>query len=232
MKIILFGASGMVGQGVLRECLLDPIVESVLSVGRSKTGQTHTKLREIEKKDFFKFESIQDLLIGYDACFFTLGTSAFGKTEQEYSRITFDITIAAATILAKNNPQMVFTYVTGAGCDSTEQGKMMWARVKGKTENTLLKLPFKAAYMFRPGMIRPMHGIKSKTKLYQFFLDVFGPILPLLQRLFPKQITTTELLGVAMLNSVRHGYSKSILETNDIYTLAHQNQSTKQRKSL
>ncbi len=163
MKVILFGATGMVGQGVLRECLLDPGVESVLAVGRSPTGQRNAKLREILHDNFFDFSAIESELTGFDACFFCLGVSSVGMSEQRYRHLTYDLTLAAATTLSKLNPGMVFIYVTGQGTDSTEQGRLMWARVKGKTENDLLKLPFKAAYMFRPAGIQPLHGIRSKT---------------------------------------------------------------------
>src|ERR1700716_2717253 len=163
MKVILFGATGMVGQGVLRECLLDAGVESVLVVGRSPTGQRHAKLREILHEKFMDFSAIESELRGYDACFFCLGVSSVGMNEERYRHLTYDITMAAATTLAKLNPGMVFTYVTGRGTDSTEQGPRMWARVKGKTENDLLKLPFKAAYMFPPGAIQPLHGARSTT---------------------------------------------------------------------
>jgi uncharacterized protein YbjT (DUF2867 family) len=161
MKVILFGATGMVGQGVLRECLLDATVESVLAVGRSLTGQRHAKLREILHDNFLDFSGVESQLAGYDACFFCLGVSSVGMSEERYRHLTYDMTMAAATTLSKLNPGMVFTYVTGAGTDSTEQGRVMWARVKGKTENDLLKLPFKAAYMFRPAGIQPLHGIRS-----------------------------------------------------------------------
>ncbi len=163
MKVILFGASGMVGQGVLRECLVDPGVASVLSVGRGPTGQQHAKLREIVHGNFTDFSTIETELSGYDACFFCLGVSSLGMDAERYRHLTYDITMAAATTLARLNPGMVFTYVTGRGTDSTEQGSLMWARVKGKTENDLLKLPFKAAYMFRPAGIQPLHGVRSKT---------------------------------------------------------------------
>ena len=163
MKVIIFGATGMVGQGVLRECLIDPGVESVLSVGRSPTGQQHPRLQEILHDNFFDFSAIEKRLTGYDACFFCLGVSSLGMDAERYRHPTYDLTMAAATTLAKLNPGMVFTYVTGRGTDSTEQGSLMWARVKGKTENDLLKLPFKAAYMFRPAGIQPLHGVRSKT---------------------------------------------------------------------
>ncbi len=169
MKVILFGATGMVGQGCLRECLLDTDVESVLAVGRSPTGQRHAKLREIVCDNFLDYSEIASQLAGYDACFFCLGVSSVGLSEGRYRHLTYDITLAAATALSKLNPRMVFVYVTGAGTDSTEQGRSMWARIKGKTENDLLKLPFKAAYMFRPGAIQPLYGIKSKTAWYQAY---------------------------------------------------------------
>ncbi len=166
MKVILFGATGMVGQGVLRECLLDPEVETVLAVGRSSTGQQHAKLQEILHKDLEDLSRIENKLSGYDACFFCLGVSSAGLNEQQYRRVTYDLTIAAAKVLVRLNPAMTFIYVSGAGTDSTERGRMMWARVKGQTENALLQMPFRAAYMFRPAYIQPLHGIKTRTRWY------------------------------------------------------------------
>lgn len=220
MKILLFGATGMVGQGVLRECLLDPDVQSVVSMGRSKTGQTHPKLREIVQPDMFDYSNIESQLTGFDACFFTLGITSIGMNEPEYKRITYDLTLAAATTLARLNPKMTFVYVSGAGTDSSEKGKVMWARIKGKTENALLALPFKASYMFRPGFIEPMHGIKSRTALYNFLLVVAKPLFPLLRALFPSQILTTESIGRAMLVVEERGAPKRILESRDIAVLA------------
>lgn len=208
----------MVGQGVLRECLLDPEVESVLVIGRSTTGQQHAKLREIVHKDLYDFSPIEPELRGLDACFFCLGVASAGMKEEDYRRVTYDITMAAAQTLLKLNPGMTFLFVSGAGTDSTEKGSAMWARVKGATENALLQMPFKAAYMFRPGFIQPLHGIKSKTKLYRFFYAISGPLFPLLRR-FPKYVTTTEQLGRAMLKVVRRGYPKPILESGDINSL-------------
>jgi uncharacterized protein YbjT (DUF2867 family) len=219
MKVILFGATGMVGQGVLRECLLDPDVDQILSIVRTPSGQQHAKLRELIHTDFFDYSAIESQLIGYDACFFSLGVSSAGMDEAKYKHLTYDLTLAAATTLARPNPKMTFLYVSGAGTDSTEHGRSMWARVKGKTENDLLKLPFRAAYMFRPGAIQPLHGIRSKTKLYQTFYTVLNPILPLLKSAFPKYITTTEQLGRAMLRVAKQGYPQHILETKDIDTL-------------
>jgi uncharacterized protein YbjT (DUF2867 family) len=220
MNVILFGATGMVGQGVLRECLLDPDVEYILFIVRTLSGQQHLKLRELVHTDFLDYSAIEPQLTGFDACFFSLGVSSADMDEAKYTHLTYDLTLAAATTLARLNPQMTFLYVSGAGTDSTEGGRIMWARVKGKTENALLKLPFRAAYMFRPGFIQPLHGIRSKTKLYQFFYTALHPILPLLKSAFPKSITTTEELGRAMLNVAKHGYPKPILEVPDIIRAA------------
>jgi uncharacterized protein YbjT (DUF2867 family) len=216
MKAILFGATGMVGQGVLRECLLDAGIEKVLSVGRSPTGQQHAKLSEIIQSDFFDYTNIESQLGGYDACFFCLGVSSIGMSEERYRHLTYDLTMAAATALARLNPGMVFTYVTGAGTDSTEGGRVMWARIKGKTENDLLKLPFKAAYMFRPGGIQPLHGIQSKTGWVQAIYVATSPLLSLLNRVAPKYMTTTEQLGRAMIKVARDGFAKPVLESTDI----------------
>jgi uncharacterized protein YbjT (DUF2867 family) len=216
MKVILFGATGMVGQGVLRECLLDADVESVLAVGRSPTGQRHAKLREIIHQNFLDYSAIQSELGGYDACFFCLGVSSVGMDEERYRHLTYDVTLAAAKTLATLNPGMVFVYVTGRGTDSSEQGGLMWARVKGKTENDLLKLPFKAAYMFRPAGIQPLHGIRSKTAWVQGIYAAAAPLLSLLNRVAPKYMTTTEQVGRAMIKVARNGYPKPVLESDDI----------------
>ena len=219
MKVILFGVTGMVGQGVLRECLLDGGVESVLAVGRSPAGQRHPKLREILHADFTEYSAIESQLAGYDACFFCLGVSSVGMGEQRYRHLTYDITLAAATILARLNPQMVFVYVSGQGTDSTEQGRLMWARLKGKTENDLRKLPLKAAYMFRPAAIQPLHGIRSKTTWIQAIYVVTAPLLSLLYRVAPKYVTTTEQIGRAMIKVARDGYPRPVLENEDINRL-------------
>ena len=219
MKVILFGANGMVGQGVLGECLLDPAVESVLVVGRSPTGQRHAKLREIIHDNFTDFSAIESQLTGYDACFFCLGVSSVGMTEQRYRHLTYDITIAAATTLARLNPGMVFTYVTGRGTDSSESGSLMWARIKGKTENDLLKLPFKAAYMFRPAGIQPLHGVRSKTGWVQAIYVATAPLLTFLNRVAPKYMTTSEQFGRAMIKVATDGYPKPVLESEDINRL-------------
>jgi uncharacterized protein YbjT (DUF2867 family) len=216
MKVIIFGATGMVGQGVLRECLLDAGVDNVLTVGRRPTGQSHRKLHEIAHDNFLDFSTVESQLADFDACFFCLGVSSIGMNEARYRHLTYDITLAAATTLARLNPGMVFTYVTGAGTDSTEQGRVMWARVKGKTENDLLKLPFKAAYMFRPAGIQPLHGIRSKTAWVQAAYVVTAPLLSLLTRVAPKYMTTTEQLGRAMIKVARQGFPKPVLESEDI----------------
>ena len=209
----------MVGQGVLRECLLDPGVDQILSIVRTPTDQQNPKLRELVHDDFFNYSEIAHQLTGFDTCFFALGVSSAGMDEAKYTHLTHDLTLAAATTLARLNPQMTFLYVSGAGTDSTERGRTMWARVKGRTENDLLKLPFRAAYMFRPGIIQPLHGIRSKTRIYQAFYNILNPILPLLKSAFPQAITNTEQLGRAMLNVARNGYPKPILESKDINCL-------------
>jgi uncharacterized protein YbjT (DUF2867 family) len=219
MKVVLFGASGMVGQGVLRECLLDPGVESVLAIGRSATGQHHAKLREIVRADLFDYSDVEADLAGYDACFFCLGVSSTGMSEEAYRRVTYDLTLAAAQALVRLDPGMTFIYVSGAGTDSSEHGRVMWARVKGATENALLRLPFKAAYMFRPGVIRPLHGARSKTRLYRALYLAAGPLLGALQALAPRHVTTTEQIGRAMLAAARNGAPRSVLETADINQL-------------
>ncbi len=212
MHVILFGTTGMVGQGVLRECLLDPRVEKVLSIGRSKTGQQHAKLEEADIRDFDSLD-----LAAYDACFFCLGVSSAGMSEEDYRRVTYDMTLDVAKKIA--TPKMTFIFVSGAGTDSTERGRTMWARVKGATENALLKLPFKAAYMFRPAVIQPLHGVKSRTTSYRVLYAITRPLLPLLKRMLPKYVTTTEQVGRAMINVAANGAPKAILESEDISRL-------------
>jgi uncharacterized protein YbjT (DUF2867 family) len=187
-----------------------------LSIVRNADGQKHAKLTELVHKDFFDYSAIQSQFIGYDACFYCAGPSAAGLTEQAYSHMTYDMTMAAAQTLAPLNPAMTFIYVSGAGTDTTEQGRTMWARVKGKTENALLRLPFKAAYMFRPGVIQPLHGIQSKTPSYRVFYALAKPIFPILKWLAPRHITTTEHLGRAMIRVAQNGFPNRILETTDI----------------
>lgn len=216
MKVILFGASGMVGQGVLRECLLDPDVNSVVSVGRSATGKSHPKLREVVRADLLDYSALEPELAGFDACFFCLGVSSAGMSEAEYRKVTYNITMAAATTLARLNPGMTFVFVSGAGTDSSERGRVMWARVKGEAENAVLRLPFKGAYVFRPAAIQPLHGITSRTTLYRAMYAVTSPVLPLLRALLPKYVTTTEQVGRAMLRVARNGATKRVLENDDI----------------
>jgi uncharacterized protein YbjT (DUF2867 family) len=219
VKVVLFGATGMVGQGVLRECLLDPGVTEVLAVGRTPTGQQHEKLRELVKPDLADLSADSAALTGYDACFFCLGVSSFGMSEADYRRLTYDLTLAAARLLARQNPNMTFIYVSGAGTDSTEKGRSMWARVKGQTENALLALPFRAAYMFRPGAIQPLHGVRSKTRLYRVLYVLAAPLIPILKTLFPGSLTTTERVGRAMIRAARDGAPKKLLENRDINAL-------------
>jgi uncharacterized protein YbjT (DUF2867 family) len=219
MKVLLFGATGMIGQGILRECLLDSEVTQVLTVGRSPSGRTHPKLQEILSQDFLDFSAIESELSGLDACFFCLGVTSAGLTEEAYRKVTYDVTLAAAQTLAKLNPQMTFIYISGAGADRTEVGRIMWARVKGQTENALLALSFKAVYLFRPGAIQPLHGITSRTRLYRILYALLNPFFPMLKRIAPDSFTTTEQLGRAMLHAARHGAPKTVLETKDINLL-------------
>jgi uncharacterized protein YbjT (DUF2867 family) len=220
MKAILFGASGMVGQGVLRECLASDAVASMLLVGRTPSGVTHPKVRELVKPDLYDYASVTGELSGYDACFFCLGVSASGMSETDYHKVTFDLTLAAARALRSENPGMTFIYVSGEGTDSTEKGRTMWARVKGKTENALLGLGFHGAYMFRPGLIRPLDGIKSKTAAYRAAYAVLGPLFPVVKALAPSHVTTTRNVGQAMIRVALHGYDKAVLENPDINSAA------------
>jgi uncharacterized protein YbjT (DUF2867 family) len=219
MRVILTGATGMVGQGVLRECLLDPGVTDVLSIGRNPIHQQNPKLRELIVPDLAVLSGNEPEVTGYDACFFCAGVSSVGMSEEKYTHLTYDLTLSFARTLAPLNPAMTFIYVSGASTDSTEKGRSMWARVKGRTENALLRLPFKAAYMFRPGFIQPLHGIRSKTPLYQFIYDLAAPLTRLLKDRLPKYITTTEQIGRAMLAVARNGYPKTILDPEDINRL-------------
>ncbi|MEY9233647.1 NAD(P)-dependent dehydrogenase (short-subunit alcohol dehydrogenase family) [Bradyrhizobium japonicum] len=219
MQVIIFGATGMVGQGVLRECLIDTGIDRVLVVGRSPTGVRNAKLTEITHGDFTDYSAIEAQLTGFDACFFCLGVSSIGMSEDRYRHLTYDLTLAAATTLAKLNPQMTFVYVTGAGTDSTEQGSRMWARIKGKTENDLLKLPFRGAYMFRPGAIQPLHGARSKTAWVQAVYAATGPLWSALRRISPRLVTSTEQMGRAMIRVAREGYPRKVLEMEDINSL-------------
>ena len=219
MNVLILGATGMVGQGVLRECLLDGGVRRVVTLGRTPVGQSHPKLRDVVHRDLMNLTPIENELRDLDACFYCLGASAAGLSEAEYTRINYDLTLAVAETLVRLDPGMTFVYVSGTGTDSTERGRTMWARVKGRTENALLRLPFKAAYMLRPGVIIPMHGVRSKTRLYRIFYTVLGPVLPTLKKLFPRSVITTEQVGRAMLRLARSGYSKPVLEMSDLSSL-------------
>lgn len=216
MNVLIFGATGMVGQGVLRECLLDERVQRVLVVGRSSLGQQHEKLREIVQQNLFDISAIGPELASMNACFFCLGVSSAGMSEERYTHVTYDLTMSVAETLARLNPAMTFVYVTGAGTDSSEHGRVMWARVKGRTENALLRLPFKAAYMFRPAAIMPLHGITSRTRWYRILYAATRPLWPILRRFAPSYVTTTERVGQAMINVAAQGYPKRVLENPDI----------------
>jgi uncharacterized protein YbjT (DUF2867 family) len=221
MNVLIFGATGMVGQGVLRECLVDPAVQRVQAIGRTPTGVQNAKLREIVHQDAWHYADIENDLSGFDACFFCLGVTSSGMKEEAYARVTYDITMAAAETLCQLNPQMTFIFVSGAGTDSSEQGRAMWARVKGRTENALLQLPFAAAYMFRPGVIEPVHGARSKTASYRVLYTLTKPLLPVLRWAFPDYVLTTQQIGLAMLAVARHGFSKRVLESKDIRGAIH-----------
>jgi uncharacterized protein YbjT (DUF2867 family) len=210
----------MVGQGVLRECLLDADVEVVETVGRAATGVANAKLREVVHANLFDCSAIEADLRGFDACFFCLGVTSAGKAEAEYTRLTYDLTLGIAQTLARLNPQMTFVYVSGRGTDSSEHGRLMWARVKGRTENAILALHFRAAYMFRPGVIQPMHGERPKVAVYRVLYNLTKTLVPVLRKLFPSQILTTEDMGRAMIRVARRGYSRPILEPADILALS------------
>ncbi|MFC2085255.1 NAD-dependent epimerase/dehydratase family protein [Bacteroidota bacterium] len=218
IKAIITGATGMIGEGVLHECLKHSDVESVLVINRKPCGVKHPKLKEVIHKDFLDYSPIECHLSGYNACYFCMGVSSVGKKENEYSLITYDLTMNAAKTLVRLNPDMIFNYVSGVGTDSTEKGKSMWARIKGKTENDLMKLPFKSAYMFRPGYIQPTKGLKNAYKIYK----VLAPLYPLWKILLPKYVSTLEEIGRAMINVVKFGYDKQIIECRDIVNLANQ----------
>jgi uncharacterized protein YbjT (DUF2867 family) len=220
MKVVIFGATGMVGQGALRECLLDESVREVVTVGRTPTGRCHVKLKERVAKDLFDLSALDPDLRGADACLFCLGVSSAGMAEAAYTRITYDLTLAVAEHLARLEPGMVFIYVSGAGTDASERGRIMWARVKGRTENALRRLPFRRVYLFRPGFIQPLHGIRSRTGWYRLLYALFRPLAPLVRAGFPGATLTTESLGRAMLFAARQGAPKEVLEPRDLNRLA------------
>ena len=215
IRAILFGATGMVGEGVLHEALSDAAVESILVIGRRSCNVRHQKVTEILHNEFYDYASIREKMRGYNACFFCLGVTSIGKSESEYRRLTYDLTMAAARTLAELNPDMVFCYVSGMGTDSTEQGRSMWARVKGKTENDLRKLPFKAVYAFRPGYIKPTPGLKNTLS----FSKLLAPLYPALKFLFPKHVCTLRDVGLSMIQVAEQEFSKKILECVEISQL-------------
>src|ERR1035437_574525 len=233
MNVLIFGATGMVGQGVLRECLRAPDVELVTTIGRSATGVPadgswsagwangvhDSKPREIVHADMGSLRAVEAELAGFDACFFSLGVSSSGMKEADYERITYGLTLVAAETLSRLSPGMTFIYVSGAGTDSSERGRVMWARIKGRTENALLRLPLKA-YMFRPGLIEPLDGIQSKTRAYRVLYKLTKPLLPLLRWALPNQVLSTREIGQAMLAVARQGYENRILDTRDIRRVA------------
>jgi uncharacterized protein YbjT (DUF2867 family) len=212
LRAIVTGATGMVGEGVLHECLLHKDVESVLVIGRKPCGVSHPKLKEIIHGNFLDITPIEKMLKGYNACFFCLGRSSVGMGAEEYYRVTYDLTLHVAGVLARNNPEMVFCYVSGLGTDSTEKGTIRWARVKGKVENDLMKLPFKAAYGIRPAFMKPTDGLKNAPVYYR----AMGALFPALRKVFPKYITTLSEVGIAMINVALRGYPKQVLEVEDL----------------
>lgn len=216
LKVIITGATGMVGEGVLLECLENPDVEKILLVGRKPYGISHPKTVEILHDDFFDVSAIADRMRGYDACYFCLGISSVGMKEEEFYSIAYTLTMSFARKLAEVNPDMTFCYVSGAGTDSTEKGRMMWARVKGKTENDLLKLPFKAVYNFRPGFLRPTSGAKNSKRFYAWL----NPFFPVFRFFFPRYFLYLKELAIAMIHVSVKGYDKQILEAGDIKQLA------------
>nr|NQU92608.1 epimerase [Bacteroidota bacterium] len=219
-KVIITGATGMVGKGILLECLDHRDISEVLIIVRNPINMDHPKLKELIQKDFSDFSKVKDQLKGYDACFYSLGISAAGLNEQQYKRISYDFTMALAKTLFEINPEMTFNYVSGQGTDSSEKGRMMWARVKGKTENDLLKLGFKQAYMFRPGVIIPLRGIKSRTKSYQFMYNYFMWLVIIIKAVAPNSVVNTTQIGMAMIHSTFKGYDKKVLKPVDIISFS------------
>ncbi|MFM2145885.1 MAG: hypothetical protein RL732_721 [Bacteroidota bacterium] len=216
LNVILTGATGMVGEGVLMECLDHPQVERVLVIGRRPSGIQHQKLRECVLQDFFDWSTVTKEISGYNACLFCLGTTSLGKKEEEYKKVTYDLTLQAAQSLVSQNPGMVFCYISGAGTDSSEQGRLMWARVKGKTENDLKKLPFRAVYNFRPGILIPTPGQKNILSFYHYLKGLFF----IIRALAPGWVCSMKELGLAMINAAATGYVRDTIEIADIKALA------------
>jgi uncharacterized protein YbjT (DUF2867 family) len=219
MKIVLYGATGMVGQAVLRACLLDPRVRTVVSVGRTPIGRQHPKLREIITRDVADARAVVDDFSDARACLFCLGVSSAGMSEERYRKVTYDLTLSVARTAAAAHPGMTFVYVSGAGTDSTAQGRSMWARVKGRTENDIFALPLRG-YAFRPGFIQPVHGERSRTRLYRLAYLASAPLTPVLRRVAPKYVMTSDDIGRAMLRVAESGADKQVLENLDIVALA------------
>ncbi len=215
-KVIITGATGMVGEGVLHECLQQPDITEILVINRRSCGIVHPKLKEILHSDFFNLSAIEHELRGYDACFFCLGVSSVGMKEEAFTKFTYTLTINVATTLVKQNPSMVFCYISGAGTDSTEKGRSMWARVKGKTENDLGKLGFKKVYNFRPGFMNPTPGLKNTLSYYKYVTWMF----PFLKLVAGKYVSTLKELGLAMIHVATKGYTKNIMEVKDIIAAA------------
>jgi uncharacterized protein YbjT (DUF2867 family) len=219
MRVLLFGATGMIGGGALIECLADSRVTAVLSISRSPSGQSHSRLTELLHQDFFNLQPVADRLSGYDACFYCLGVTAVGLDEAAYSRVTYDLTLVAARAYLAANPSGTFCYISGAGADSTERGRTMWARVKGRTENALLALGFSRVYLLRPGFIQPVKGVRSKTAWYQAFYTAMTPLSPLIRLLLPGLATTTAALGRALIQLGLTGFPRAIVTSRDINRL-------------
>jgi uncharacterized protein YbjT (DUF2867 family) len=216
LRVILTGATGMVGEGVLHECLQHPDVEQVLVIGRRSSGITHPNLKEIIHPNFYDLSPIEGQLAGYNTCFFCLGVSSVGMKEAQYYHLTYDLTLHVAQTLSRLNKDMTFCYISGAGTDSTEKGRSMWARVKGKTENDLTRLPFKHVYNFRPGILQPTKGLNNTLSFYKYL----GWMIPVIRKLSPKYVTTLKELGLAMINAAARGYDKQIIEVPDILALS------------
>jgi uncharacterized protein YbjT (DUF2867 family) len=216
IRAIITGATGMVGEGVLHECLQHPAVEAVLVINREPCGVVHPKLKEIIHTDFYNFSAIESQLAGYNACFFCLGVSSVGMKEAPYYKLTYTLTMHVAETLSRLNNDMVFCYVSGSGTDSSEKGKSMWARVKGKTENDLMKLPFKRVYAFRPGYMHPTKGLKNVQPLYRYLSWLY----PFLRKIMPGKVNTLSQVGLAMISVAMHGYQKQIIDPKDVVVLA------------
>jgi uncharacterized protein YbjT (DUF2867 family) len=220
MKVIVTGTTGMVGKGVLLECLDHDDITQVLSISRKPTGIDHPKLKELIHQDFSEFASVADQLKDFDACYACMGVSAAGMSEEKYTKLTYDFTLSLARELYQINKDMTFTYVSGVGTDSTEKGRTMWARVKGKTENDLLNLGFRQAFMFRPGAIIPLRGIQPSSKMYRILINNLKWLIKLIKRLFPDSVVNTTQIGLAMINITQKGFDKKVITPKDILILA------------